>query len=204
MTYSDLDPSKKAFVFELDNVLYPVKDYDLQVYYLFANFLEYHEAFPPASDLVQFMKKVYENYGPDKIFDKAKEVFVFDEKHREGFERLHQEARLPLKLLLYQNMLTLLQEMVVDRKHIFIATAGDPHQQLNKIRHIEWHGLEQYLKVYFIDEIQPKPAAGCLFQLMEENSLKVADLLFVGAGPSDEMFAAAAGIDYLAVSNFVR
>jgi hypothetical protein len=34
---------KKAFVFELDNVLYPEKDYFFQIYYLFANLLEYTE-----------------------------------------------------------------------------------------------------------------------------------------------------------------
>ena len=42
-TYTDIDARKKAFVFELDNVLYPEKDYLLQVYYLFASFLEYSE-----------------------------------------------------------------------------------------------------------------------------------------------------------------
>ncbi|RYY34080.1 MAG: haloacid dehalogenase, partial [Sphingobacteriaceae bacterium] len=36
MKYSDIDPRKQAFVFELDNVLYPEKDYLFQVYYLFA------------------------------------------------------------------------------------------------------------------------------------------------------------------------
>ena len=35
-SYNDVDPRKKAFIFELDNVLYPEKDYIYQVYYLFA------------------------------------------------------------------------------------------------------------------------------------------------------------------------
>ena len=43
MKYSDLDKRKKAFIFELDNVLYPEKDYLYQVYYLFAALMEYTE-----------------------------------------------------------------------------------------------------------------------------------------------------------------
>ncbi|MBC7914980.1 MAG: HAD hydrolase-like protein [Pyrinomonadaceae bacterium] len=202
MTFTELDPNKKAFIFELDNVLIPVKDYDLQVYYLFATFLEYQEAYPPAGDLVQFMKKVYENHGPDRIFDKVKEVYAFDEKYRENFERLSREARLPLKLLLYKNILSLLQDMVVDRKQIFIVTEGDPLQQLNKIKQTEWHGLEEFLKVYFSDEILTKPNPEILFRIIKENKLQCSDILIFGATERDEKFAEAAGIDYLSVSDF--
>lgn len=197
MLYSEIHPTKKAFIFELDHVLYPAKDYDLQVYYLFANFLEFQETFPIANDLIAFMKKVYENHGPDRIFDKAKEVYAFDEKYRENFNRLHCEAKLPLKLLLFQNMLTLLQELVVDRKQIYIVTAGDPVQQLNKIKQTEWHGLEQYLKVYFADEIKPKPNVDVLNFLMAEQSLRCDDLLMFGATETDKKLAEAAGIQYI-------
>ncbi|MBC8051839.1 MAG: HAD hydrolase-like protein [Sphingobacteriaceae bacterium] len=203
MTYPELDPSKKAFIFEMDDVLYPKKDYDLQVYYLFAHFLEFQETFPPANDLIGFLKKVYENHGPEMIFDKAKEVYGFDGKYRENFKRLHLEAKMPLKLLLYQNMLALLQDMVVDRKQIFIVTGGNPAQQLNKIKQTEWHGLEKFLKVYFADEIQAKPGTGVLQLVMSENLLAASDLLIIGAGSTDEIFASAAGIDYIASSNFV-
>ena len=43
MKYSDIDQRKTAFILELDNVLYPEKDYLFQVYYLFAAMLEYIE-----------------------------------------------------------------------------------------------------------------------------------------------------------------
>jgi phosphoglycolate phosphatase-like HAD superfamily hydrolase len=203
MNYADIDPAKKAFIFELDSVLYPKKDYDLQVYYLFAAFLEFQEAFPPASDLVTFFRKTYENHGPYKIFEKAQEVFGFDVKYKENFERLHREARLPLKLLLFQNVLTLLQEMVVDRKQLFIVTGGNPEQQLNKIKQVEWHGLEKYLKAYFADEIRPKPDIDVLTHLTKENGLKPTDILLFGNESVDKEFAAAAEIDYLAIQHFI-
>ncbi|WP_256009473.1 HAD family hydrolase [Desertivirga xinjiangensis] len=201
LTYTEIDPAKKAFVFELDNVMFPEKDYQLQVYYLFASFLEYIETFPAASDLTAFFKKAYENHGPELIFEKAREVFGFDEKYRENFDRLHVEARLPLKLLLYKEVLTLLQDIVVDRKEIFIVTEGHPLQQLNKIKQIEWNGLEKYLRVYFTEEIAQKPAPDALEHIMEQHNLKAEDVVVFGASTTDLDFAMNAGVDFVKVQN---
>jgi len=199
INYLDFDPSKKAFIFELDNVLYPEKDYLLQVYYLFANFLEYMETVPPAGDLIAFMQKAYEHQGKEQIFDKAQNVFGIDEKYRENFMRLHREAKLPLKLLLYKEMLDLLQQITVDRKQIFLVTAGNPIQQLNKIRHMEWNGLENYLKVFFTDELEPKPAPGVLFNILKDYDLDASDVVLIGTAEGDELFAKNAAIEFVRV-----
>lgn len=199
VNYTDLDPSKKAFVFELDNVLFPEKDYLLQVYYLFANFLEFTEGWPGAEPLTEFFKKAYEHAGPELIFEKAKEAFGIEEKYRENFNRLHKKARLPLKVLLFEQALKLLQDMVVDRKKIFIVTSGDPEQQLNKIRQTEWHGLGQYLTVYFADEVKPKPAPDVLLNILREHNLQREDVLVAGSDSLDAIFAQNAGIDFVKI-----
>lgn len=199
LVYSEFDPSKKAFVFELDNVLYPERDYLLQVYYLFANFLEYSETFPPAAQLTEFFKKAYEHAGPNLIFDKAREAFGISEKYRENFLRLHRQAQLPLKLLLFDDMLKLLQDIVIDRKEIFIVTAGDPVQQLNKIRQIEWNGLEKYLRVYFTNEVKPKPSPDVLLEILKLHNLEANDVLVAGVESLDAIFAENAGIDFVKI-----
>jgi FMN phosphatase YigB (HAD superfamily) len=201
LSYADLPSYKKAFIFELDNVLYPEKDYLLQVYYLFASFIEYTETFPPASDLTNFFKISYEHHGQEGIFEKAKKAFGLDERYRENFERLHKTARLPLKLLLFQNALKLLQDIIVDRKEIFIITNGDPEQQLNKIKQIEWNGLEKYLTVYFANELQPKPEIDVLTFILDKHKLSRRDLLILGNTKVDEEFAIAVGVDYLQVAD---
>lgn len=200
LAYKDIDPNKKAFIFELDNILYPEKDYLLQVYYLFASFIEYLETVPSATELTTFMKKVYENHGSERMFDKVKEAFDINEKYRENFERLHLSARLPLKLLLFQSMLALLQDIVVDRKQLFIVTNGNPEQQLNKIKQIEWHGLEDYLVIYFADEIAPKPDTGVLDLIFSKYNLNRRDLVIIGNTNADEEFAQSSGIDYIYVN----
>lgn len=200
LTYSDLEPRKKAYIFELDNVLYPEKDYLLQVYYLFANFIEFTETVPTGIELTRFLKNVYDLHGADLIFDKAKETFNLDEKYRLNFEQLHYTARLPLKLLMYEHMLTLLQQIVIERKQIFIVTNGNPEVQLNKIKQIEWHGLENYLTVYFADEIKLKPESDVLDLLLDKHSLSRNDLVVIGANKTDELFAENSGVDYISVA----
>ena len=53
MKYTDIDKRKQAFVFELDNVIYPEKDYLFQVYYLFASAIEL-----PASAKLTFAERL--------------------------------------------------------------------------------------------------------------------------------------------------
>jgi FMN phosphatase YigB (HAD superfamily) len=197
LQYSQLPTSKKAFIFELDNVLFPEKDYLLQVYYLFAQFIEYTETVPFATELTDFLKLSYETHGAQGIFDRAKETYNIDEKYRSQFDMLYTTARLPLKLLLFQDALTLLQEIVTDRKQIFIVTNGNPDQQLNKIRQTDWAGLENYLTVFFANETIPKPETNVLDSIYTQHNFLRKELLIIGASEIDREFASAAGIEYL-------
>lgn len=197
--FSDINETKKAVIFELDNVLIPEKDYDLQVYYLFANFIEYLETFPPSKDVVAFMSMRYEAYGNDKMFEAVSDAFGIDYKYKENLDLLFLNAKLPLKLLLYQESVALLQEIIINRKKIFILTSGHPQQQLNKITQTEWQGLDKYLKVYFADEFAPKPAIAGLEYLLDDAKLQSEDVVFVGNSIADKTMTKAANIDYISL-----
>jgi len=196
MKYSDIDPRKNAFIFELDEVLYPEKDYLYQVYYLFTAFLEYVELID-AKEATAFMINTYLSEGKGAVFEGLKEKFNLDEKYRQNFDQLNKTAKLPLKLLLDQNMLKLLQEIVVDRKKIFIVTNGNPEQQLNKIKQTEWEGLEPYLICYFADEITPKPETDCIDLLIKDHNLQRKNVLMIGNSDIDAGCAEACGVDYI-------
>lgn len=202
MKYSDIDSRKQAFVFELDNVLYPEKDYLFQVYYLFANMLEYTELWD-AKAMTALMVSTYTGKGHSAVFDALKERFNVDEKYRANLDDMLITSRLPLKLLLYQNMLALLQDIVVDRKKIFILTNGNPQLQLNKIKQTEWNGLEAYLTCYFADEIMAKPEPDALNQLIATHNLSRKDVVMIGNSNIDELTAEAAGIDYFNSGDFI-
>src|SRR5579863_10461147 len=194
--YSDLDARKDAFVFELDDVLYPEKDYLYQVYYLFSSFLEYTEQID-AKEATDYMVATYLEEGKDSVFGNLKNKFNVDEKYQTNFNNLNKTAKLPLKLLLYEDMLKLLQEIVIDRKKIFIVTNGEPVQQLNKIKQTDWNGLEPYLTCYFANETRPKPETDCIDLLIKEHQLQRRNVVMIGQTNEDAQCAEGAGIDFV-------
>jgi len=202
IAYKDIDPNKQAFIFELDDVLYPAKDYYYQVYYLFASLLEYTEL-SDAKQTTELMVNTYNDKGASAVFGELKEQLGVDEKFRANLDVLLDSAKLPLKLLLYQNVLTLLQEVVMDRKKLFIVTNGEPLQQLNKMKHVEWHGLEPYLTCYFANETAPKPETDALELLMKDHNLQRRDLIMIGNLDTDKLCAQTIGIDYINIADII-
>lgn len=202
MNYKDIDKRKSAFILELDDVLYPRKDYYYQVYYLFANLLEYTELVD-AKQTTDLMIDTYISEGDQFVFDRVAEKFTIAEKYRANFDNLLITAKLPLKLLLYQNMLTLLQEIVVDRKKLFIVSNGNVEQQVNKIKQIEWHGLEKYLVCYFAEETVAKPEPDVIHLLMQEHDLQRRDIVMIENSETDRLCAEAVGIDYINIEKFL-
>ena len=188
--------NKNAFIFELDQVLIPSKDYDLQVYYLFANFIEYLEAFPNAKDMIEFITKRYQIKGNENMFEEVRATFGIDVKYQENLKLLFTNAKLPLKILLYKESLMLLQDLVVNRKRLFILTSGNPKMQLNKIIQTEWNGLDQYLKVYFADEYEEKPSCKALEQLLNDHQIDREEAVLIGTQEIDKQMASDFGITY--------
>ncbi len=199
LNYQELSSNKRAFIFELDEVLYPERDFYLQVYYLFSHFIEYVETVPPAIDLLELMKKVYEIHGHKQVFERVQAAFDLDAKYRENFDRLLLSAQLPLKLELHDSMLSLLQDIVKAGKQIFIYVQGNPEGQLNKIRQMEWGNLANHLKVYFAAEYKDDSSA--LKCMMDDLELNSDELIIIGAQTAT--LAAELKIDFIHHSRFV-
>jgi hypothetical protein len=80
-----------------------------------------------------------------------------NDEYEENFKRLQANAQLPLKLLLFSEVENLLLSLQQDGKKIAILTKGNPVEQLNKLKYMDWGKFEMYknfLKVYFIDELR--------------------------------------------------
>lgn len=201
MKYSDLD-KYQGYIFELDNVVYPEKDYLFQVYYLFASLIEYLELYD-AKTITDLMVDTYMKEGEAKVFDKVKEKFAINEKYRENLSQLMLTAKLPLKLLVYQAVLNMFQDIVVDRKKIFVVTNGKPALQLNKLRQTEWHGLETYLTCYFAEETMPMPEPDVLHLLLKQHSLERRQVAMIGNSEGAISAAQACGIDYYNINRIL-
>ena len=152
----NIDFSKQVFAFELDDVLYPKRDYMLQVYYLFAQFLDFSEGSSEATTRTAFMKDCYDKQGEESVFEECQKAFGFPASYKENFERLRCNAQLPLPLLLLEHSQEQLLALFQAEKQVVILTKGNPVMQLNKMKHLDWGLLNAYkhlVKVYFVDEL---------------------------------------------------
>ncbi len=196
MAFETYIAPKRAFIFGLDDILYPEKDYLLQVYYLFSEFMEYTSQLN-AKNITEFMQTEYAQYGDVSIFEKTAAKFDIQEKYKSNFDLLHENARLPLKLFLFQKTLSFLQEIVIERKEIYLLISGRPLVQLNKIKQLEWHGLADYLKVYFSEEFEPLLSEKSLNFIIDQHQLDKADVLFIGKSLQEQEAASTAGVEFL-------
>lgn len=194
---------KKAVIFDFDDVLYPQRDFLLQVYYLFAHFVEFENGEALAEELIQTFKSEYESSGAEGIFDRVQVTFPIIAEFFENFERLHHQAQLPLKLHLYPGMENLLRELVRDHKFILILTGGDPLGQLNKIKQVDWKGLEHHLKVYFEDELKFTQSEPIEF-ISSELNLSPSDMSYMGLSSAVLKSARKLGVEIWSGEELVR
>ena len=146
-------PEKSLYLFEVDDVLYPHRDFILQIYYLFGQFVELTESRPIGSMVTEFMKSRYEANQTDDLLSTTKKEFELSQDYSENFERLQANGHLPLKLLLFDEIKASFQALTNAGKQIAILTEGNPVLQLNKLKHMDWEGWDKQLKIYFTDEL---------------------------------------------------
>lgn len=186
----------ESFLFEFDDVLYPQKDYLLQVYYLFSQFIEYAEQ-KDSIEILEFMKISFASDGHFGIFDRTMEHFSLDEKYKVNFELLMKNVRLPLKLLLFDELLRFLQSIVDSGKEIFLMLSGDPVIQLNKIRQTEWNGIETNLTVYFTQEFGKQSIEANILTIFDKHGIIPQKALFLGHSSHANLITPCSRINYI-------
>lgn len=65
--------------------------------------------------------------------------------------------------------------------------------QVNKLKQLEWKGLDQYIKAYFYDEISLKSEQDPLQYVLDENKLAAGDACYIYA--SEEEATRTTGVD---------
>ncbi|QBQ42413.1 hypothetical protein [Sphingobacterium psychroaquaticum] len=170
---------KVLYLFEVDDILFPKRDYLLQVYYLFANFVEFTEGQAIAKEVVDFMKARYEEEGEAAVLPKTRAHFNLGESYVGNFERLKANAQLPLRLYIPEDSKEMFRTLLEAGKNIALLTRGNPVEQLNKLKHIDWQELDQLrgqLKIYFTDELLFRGIEPIAY-IAEEYGIRAEDVL---------------------------
>lgn len=192
---------KQAIIFDLDNTLYPEKDYLYQTYYLIGHLLEYQEQIS-AGAVVEFLISTFEKEGRVGLFDKLMSRYNLNENYKLKLLAVLRNSKLPLRLIMYDYMQDLIEKLITAEVQLFILTNGNPLQQLNKLKHLDLNGHSDKLICYFADEIAPKPSPDSVWHILKKHQLEADQIVFIGDSIVDEQCANNAGISFLNVNVF--
>ena len=183
-------------IFDLDGTLYDEQLYLNAAYKTIAAYLsERHHL--DMTELEDFLISGFESGGRSGLFDRLCSRFEIPESEISDMLILMRTVDVDGTLDLYPQMQELLRSLIAAHKPVFIITNGTAEQQQNKVKSINWQGLDQHIEIVFANTIQPKPDRAAFDYLVEKFNLVPNKTVFIGDTQTDIDFAKNAGIDFI-------
>lgn len=200
-----------AFIFDLDDTLYPEIDYLKAAFQAISKEFEEKHALK-AIEIEQFLTTTFTENGRSQLFNQCFNQFFTDEKAQNTEGVLSEEicvnnclnilrtVKISQKIALFPYVYRLIPQLVAEEKQIFVLTNGNPKQQRNKIAHLDWQNLDAQITFVFANEFAPKPSPSVFSDFLEPNfHLKTKKTLFIGDAETDAEFSQNVGFDFLHV-----
>jgi HAD superfamily hydrolase (TIGR01549 family) len=211
-------------LFDLDDTLYPEMDYLKPAFAAIGHFFEKRHALN-AQQVEDFLTITFTRQGRKNLFNqcfnhfeeeiqgKKRQNTDLSRDYREGvvFENIFVEQCLSIlrtveiskKIHLFPYVYEVLPVLKRQGKQIFIITNGNITQQKNKVKHLQWNGLDESITLVFANQFAPKPSPKVYTEFLEPNfNLKNKSILFVGDAETDAEFSCNIGVDFLHVDYF--
>jgi HAD superfamily hydrolase (TIGR01549 family) len=189
-------------VFDLDNTVYTETDYLFESYRKIAQFAEKKYAVK-RDDVLNFLKTTFIQSGRLQLFDKVLKTFDIPPSAITDFldiMRTTEVAQLIEPLPEVMDLMTKLRNQGIN---LYIITNGNPIQQKNKVKHINWHGMVDNIIFIYANEYMPKPDPTSFQQTKIQNH-DLCKTLMIGDSESDFLFAKNVGIDFLNINQLIN
>lgn len=188
-------------IFDLDNTIYQEEDYLFQGYHSIAEYFSKTDSSHNTTELFLMLKNIYQKEGRDKLFNKFLKTINVDDSHIPICLHILRTFDPKNKLFIYSNVKNLLSNLINQEKTIYVLTNGNPLQQKNKIRNIDWDGLDKSIHFVLADEIEPKPSAAGVEYILNISGIKRSKTIMIGDSETDQKCAVNSAIPFLNVKN---
>ena len=195
--------SYSLYIFDLDNTIYNEEDYLYQAYAAIADrFADLIPAYDK-EQLFFIMKEIFENQGREKLFNKFLTSVNCDNSYlSECIDILRSFVpEKPIEINKYVK--SILLDLIKRNKKIFVLTNGNADQQKNKIKHINWKGLDSYMHFVFAEEIEAKPSPAGVLYILKISGIEKNNAVFVGDSETDKVSAVKSGVNYLDINSLL-
>lgn len=187
----------RAYIFDLDDTLYKETDYLFSAYKQIAAYINQKYGID-AEEIFLYLQERFLECGRRNIFDKMDKHFGIEAGNIGEYLEILRSHQPSGKIPLFYEMKKLLYWLIKMKKQIFVLTNGNVQQQKNKIKHIDWAGIND-INFVFANEIEPKPSPKAVELIMNENNISKRDIVLIGDSYVDRMCARNAEIDFVSV-----
>ncbi len=189
------------FIFDLDNTIYNEEDYLFQAYSAicdrFAGMAQGHDK----NSLFRLMMKIYRQEGREKLFDKFLSRSGIGEGYLEECLKILRSFNPEKQIEIYPKSEKILRILIEKDKQIFVLTNGNPGQQRNKIRNLQWKGLDEKITFILANEIESKPSPEGIWHIQKLTGIKKDKTVFIGDSPIDHECASRGEINFINIAD---
>lgn len=192
-----------SLILDLDNTLYDERNYLVPAYAAMARWI--NTQFPNISEITAqaWLLDEYNHNRKNKLLSRWLEFLQLPESLLPDLLTILRNIQLPQKIRLFTQYYQPNCLLFHHPFNLFIITNGNPVQQRNKIRQIDFGNLN-IKEIIYANEIEPKPGPGAIQYLIRHYQLDPSKVLSIGDQDTDKMASHAAGLDYLDITDFIK
>lgn len=189
----------KYYLIDLDDTIFSEADYLFFAYnkidiYLSSNFLI------QKGKIYNYLKFQFRENGRHKLFNKMIKEFKLDVKVLDSILSILRGVKFDVKISMYPQMFQMIENLIGQKKRIFIVTNGNIYQQKNKVNSIDWRGTEKNLMFIYANSVEPKPSKKLFYFLKTNFNINEPETLMIGNDYDvDRKFAENSNIDFIDV-----
>jgi HAD superfamily hydrolase (TIGR01549 family) len=189
------------FIFDLDNTIYNEEDYLFQAYKAISQKLEEFTNRHNKNDLFVLIMDIYRKKGREKLFDKFLAGSGLDSGYLPVCLKILRTFNPDKQIEINPKMEKILWSLLEKQKQIFVLTNGNPDQQRNKIRNIQWKGIDEKITFIFANEIEPKPSPEGIRHILKLTGIEKDKTILIGDSEVDLECASRGEIRFVSIAD---
>lgn len=198
MNYNFQDYS--LVIFDLDNTLYDENIYLFRAYEEIAFYLSQKYAHVLEYEINHFLKNEFLKNGRESLLNKLFIAFDINDELKNCL-KIMRTVQFQQKITL-TNRGKVLVEKAISQSKVIILTNGNPMQQKNKIKQIDWGNFSKDIEVIYANEYEPKPSSKVFEDYISKSyNVQSEKVLMIGDNIVDEEFAKGIGCSFINIVN---
>jgi HAD superfamily hydrolase (TIGR01549 family) len=188
-----------VFVMDLDNTLYDESLYLNAAYFEISRWLNKKFGLDEAL-IFEYLTGQFKEKGRRYLFDNMETHFRIKPTAITEYLKILRTLKVPDKIPLLPPFEKLLTYLYSINKRLAILTNGNPEQQKNKVKHIDWPVPADQILFVYANEIEPKPSPAGLTYIKSHFNESL-QIVFIGDSETDREAAVSAHVDYIDISD---